>query len=576
MEYYFSVPDPQDRFINIQAVFTNESRKPTITIKLPSWRPGRYELAHFSKNIKGFKALKFNGDETSFKKTARDTWEINTDGQGISVVYRYYAAQLDAGACWADNYQLYVNPVHCCVFDPDQLELPCVVHLELPEGWITATGMNKKDERTLYAGDHHELFDSPFICSPELKHAAYSVDDIRFHIWMQGDADPDWNRIVKDFEAFTKLQIQSMTGFPAPEFHFLVQLTPYPFYHGVEHLKSTVLALGPGYKLMQDDIYNDFLGVASHELFHCWNVKTIRPVEMLPYDYTRENYAETGYVYEGVTTYFGDLYLARSGFFNLQQLLDEYSSRLQKHLDNPGRYNYSVAESSFDTWLDGYVPGIPGRKVSIYDEGCLLALAMDFMIRSATHNMKSLDDVMRVLYIDFGLKGIGYSAADYKSVCEKTGGRSFDAFFNEYVNAPASYEHLLEEVLSLAGLEIQYKESAGKAESLLGIKTEQRNQNTIVTAVYPGSPAYNAGLIKDDELISFNGTRIAGNLDELCAFKTFDTVEIITSTSRKIVRVQLDKQQEQYYKKARIVSAEQLTMAQVQFRDAWLNISKPK
>jgi len=571
MEYYFSVPNPQDRFVNIQAVFTNESRKPSITIKLPSWRPGRYELAHFAKNIKGFKALMPNGDEAPFKKTARDTWEIESDGQDITVDYRYYSAQLDAGACWADHNQLYINPVHCCLFDPNQLEYPCVVHLELPEDWITATGMNKKDEHTLYAGDHHELFDSPFICSPELQHGSYSVNDILFHIWIQGTSAPDWTRIVKDFEGFTRLQIEAMTSFPASEFHFLVQLTPYPFYHGVEHLKSTVLALGPGYKLMQEDIYNDFLGVASHELFHCWNVKTIRPVEMLPYDYTKENYAETGYVYEGVTTYYGDLYLARSGFFNLKQLLDEYSSRLQKHLDNPGRFNYSVAESSFDTWLDGYVPGIPGRKVSIYDEGCLLALAMDFMIRSATANQKSLDDVMRILYTDYGLKGIGYSADDYRSICEQVGGRSFEPFFNEYVNAPTSYESLLEEVLSLAGLELQYFESGSTSESLLGIKTEQRNQNTFVTAVYPDSPAFNAGIIKDDELVSIDGIRIGGNIDELCKYRAGDAIELVISTSRSVKKVKLNNQPPQYYKKVRIVSAEKLTVAQVQFRDAWLN-----
>ena len=137
--------------------------------------------------------------------------------------------------------------------------------------------------------------------------------------------------------------------------------------------------LGPSYVVF-DAVYPDLLGVSSHELYHTWNVKAIRPIELFPYDFTKENYSELGYLCEGVTTYMGDLFLFKSNVFSEEEYFNELNQQLQKHFDNPGRFNYSVAASSFDTWLDGYVPGVPNRKVSIYTEGCLIALVCDLMI----------------------------------------------------------------------------------------------------------------------------------------------------------------------------------------------------
>ncbi|MFM8950282.1 MAG: M61 family peptidase, partial [Bacteroidota bacterium] len=376
----------------------------------PSWRPGRYELGNFAKNIRQFKPFSMDGNLLEFKKISKDRWLVfGIAGSSIKVRYEYYANQPDAGACFVDHEQLYINPIHCCFFIPGREREACEVVLDIPNDWKTATGLMMVDDRVFHASDFNNLVDSPFIASSQLQHGSYTLDGVQFHIWFNGDCSPDWSRIIPDFEAFSQVQLDMMEHFPCRDFHFLIQMLPYRFYHGVEHLNSTVLALGPGSELMTEGIYKELLGVASHELFHCWNVKSIRPIEMMPYDYTKENYSSSGYVYEGVTTYYGDLFLGRSGFFSLDAMLAEFSVRLQKHMDNPGRTNHSVAASSFDTWLDGYVQGVPGRKVSIYDEGCLIAWILDFMIRSSKQNQKSLDDVMHVLYRDYALKGVGYS-----------------------------------------------------------------------------------------------------------------------------------------------------------------------
>ncbi|MBK7816258.1 MAG: hypothetical protein IPJ60_01145 [Sphingobacteriaceae bacterium] len=245
------------------------------------------------------------------------------------------------------------------------------------------------------------------------------------------------------------------SDFPFDEYHFLFQITPFKFYHGVEHFKNTVIALGPGYDLHQAKVYEDLLGVSCHELFHAWNIKTIRPKEMLPYDYTKENYAETGFVYEGFTTYYGDKNLYSSGVFTVEQYFETLEERLDKHFNNFGRYNLSVAQSSWDNWLDGYVPGVPYRKTSIYDEGNLIAFMLDVIIMEATQNKRSLRDVCRKLHNEFGKKGKGYSKENIIELCEEAAGKDLKDFFNKFVFGANDYDEGLVPCFNYLGSDFQ-------------------------------------------------------------------------------------------------------------------------
>ena len=288
MHYKFSASHPSSHYIDIEMVVDNVLEE-EVFFQLPSWRPGRYELGNFAKNIKRWVAKNENGETLVSKKVSKDCWEVRTDGaKEIHIHYNYYAAQLDAGSCWLDEEQLYVNPIHCCFYVPDRMRESCTVEFNLPEKFAYATSLEKINACTFIAYDYHELVDSPVIASAFLQHNTYSIDNHTFHIWFNGDCKPDWVRIINDFRKFTGEQLRMLGEFPTKDFHFLVQALPYRFYHGVEHLNSTVLALGPGTELMDDSLYVDFIGVASHELFHVWNVKTIRPHEMMPYNYTKD------------------------------------------------------------------------------------------------------------------------------------------------------------------------------------------------------------------------------------------------------------------------------------------------
>lgn len=556
MRYILSAPSPQSRFLKIQATKTIDQAG-AVEFQLSSWRPGRYELGNFARNLRGMKAEDALGKELPIHKTSKDRWRIDDALVGeVRLTYEYHCAQPDAGACWIDEELMYVNPVHALVFDPHELDSPSTVELRIPPDWQIACALSGADKRLLQARDVHELLDSPFFAARSLHHRSYSVNDYQFHIWMVGEARPDWNRILKDFKGFTEKQLDMMGSMPVPEFHFLVILLPYRFYHGVEHLASTVLALGPGTQLMQPALYNELMGVASHELFHVWNVKSLRPSDFRTYDYTRENYSRLGWVYEGFTTYYGDLFLLRSGFFAKDTFFNEISTRLQRHVDNPGRFHSSVAESSFDTWLDGYVPGVPGRKTSIYDEGCLIALLLDLYILRQSKGQFNLDDLYERLYSD--TISAGYSDSDVSRIAKELSGEGVQRIFNECIYARNTYEDLLEELLDSIGCGIQRIPSKQLQERLYGFRTTTDSGICRVAAVWPNSPAEIAGLSKDDEIVGCNGWKVEGNLSERIA-QSQTECRLTTFSMRREKHLKLEPLNRRWFDTVRIAPLETTT-----------------
>ena len=315
-QFTFSSENSSQQFIRISAQFSVSGD--TAELQLPSWRPGRYELANFAKNIRNFKVFGADNKPLKVEKQTKDCWSVETKGEKeINVQYLFYANVINAGSTYLGTEQLYVNPVNCCVFTEEAYNQAVKFRLEIPENWEVAGSMKKTDDG-YEVESFDELFDTPFIASSQLQHEEYESNGTKFHVWFNGEIKPDWERLLKDFQAFTDSQITKFAEFPVKEYHFLNQILPYRAYHGVEHEKSTVISLGPSYEVF-GDLYKELLGVSSHELYHTWNVKAIRPIEMYPYDFTKENYSKLGYICEGVTTYQGDLFLLKSGVFNEEQ-----------------------------------------------------------------------------------------------------------------------------------------------------------------------------------------------------------------------------------------------------------------
>ena len=432
MKYQVSINKALENFIEIEAeISTNEAE---IVLQLPAWRPGRYELANFAKNIRCFKATAQNGTELKVRKQTKDSWKIfNIDNNNkITVYYEYYANQLDAGACFLNNEQLYVNPVHCFMYEVGKINEPFELKLNIPTDYKLACQL-PHNQNIISASNFDQLADSPFIASASLQHHEFMVENTKIHFWFQGKHEMDLKQLELDTLAYTKAQTAIFKELPCADYHFLYQILPTPFRHGVEHADSTVIAMGMSNEMLRDDFYNDLLAISSHELFHLWNIKRIRPQSMWPYDFTKENYSHLGYVYEGITTYYGDLMLLRSGVWSWEQYADSWNGDFLRHVNNAGNQNYSVAESSFDTWLDGYVPGVPARKTSIYVEGMLAAMIADLTIIKNSNGKYSLDNVMHDLYHLFYKQNKGYTENDYKLLLEKYGQESFEHYFETVI-----------------------------------------------------------------------------------------------------------------------------------------------
>lgn len=513
IQYIISYNNPHRHYVDFELT-TSTNGESKMQFQLSAWRPGRYELANFSQNIQKWGAFDEKNNPLYFKKITKDLWEVDTDGiEEITIVYNFYANQLDAGSCYLDEHQLYLNPVHCMFYIVDRMEEDYILELDIPDSYEIATSMRKKGN-TIKVKGYDLLSESPIICSDSLQYDTYIVDGIPFHLWFQGPCKPDWEKLKKDFTSFTKSQINCFGGFPVDEYHFLFQITPYRSYHGVEHTKNTVLLLGPGEEIM-DKRYEDLLGVCSHELYHTWNIKAIRPEEMYPYDYTKENYFRTGFVAEGVTTYMGDLMLYKSGVFNWQEFAKTQNQNLERHLTNYGRYNLSVAESGFDNWLDGYKLGVPDRKTSIYPDAALCMLMVDLEIIQNTNGKESLHSVMKELYDDFALKDKGYSEDDFRNICVKFGGIKVAEIFENHIYGTEDYIPSLKSALELVGVNLIEKKNQNLSAQYFGFIAVKENGKVIIKKVEPNSETDRNGIAPEDEIIKVNGKEIEENLSDI-------------------------------------------------------------
>jgi predicted metalloprotease with PDZ domain len=566
--YTVSCEFPHRHFISLKGNFPTYGQN-KILLQLAAWRPGRYELGNFSKNIRSWKALSLAGEHLKFTKLNKDLWEVDCRDQDmVQISYEYYGSELNAGSTYLDEEQLCMNPVNCFFYNPHALEENYQITFLLPADYQIATGMMHSGHHVLIAQDFDELDDCPLIASAGLHHLEYEVDDVKYNIWIQGEARLEEARLLNEFSAFTKASLRIFGQIPCDEYHFLFQFTPYFIRHGVEHRNSTVIAMGPGADFQNDVLFKDLLGISCHELFHTWNVKSIRPVEMMPYDFTKENYSRSGYVYEGVTTYYGDLLLWRSGCITDLEWFQIIEGHLQDYYSNHGRSNLSVADSSFDTWLDGYSPGIPWRKVSIYNEGFLLALAFDLMIIQETSGHKSLDMVMHRMYEDYGKRQVGYSSEDYQHLLEELMGQSMSEEFENYVHGNSDYTKLLERAFSNAGLVMNISPGGKWSDAFLGLSVDENAQRVSVQSVFPGSPADRAGLWNGDEIIAVNGIVPYKNFQLL--FRMGEgpvTLDIVRKGKQRSVRMLADGQV--WLKKYKMGRIEQLSIHQEKVYDKW-------
>jgi predicted metalloprotease with PDZ domain len=523
-------------------------------LRIAAWRPGRYEEGNFARLISNLNA--YHGSQRiPTEKISKNEWLVHTKGiDSIALSYLYYGAELTAGNTYLDEKLLLINPVNLLVYNDYCKKSEIKLTIEIPQEWSLA-GLEHKANSLPEFSTLDEAFDTPILASPAIESYSYEISDYTFYIHSVGAHGISSEQLIKDFKHFTAQQVQAFSEFPTSTFSFLLIGVQDKYLHGVEHLNNTVIVLGPTAE-WKSTRYESLLAVASHELYHVWNVKTIRPLEMLPYRFEGPTYSRLGYVYEGITTFFGDYYLLTGGLITSERYLELLEAQIQTHVDNVGRFAYSVADSSIDTWVDGYVKGTPGRKVSIYNEGCLMAFILDAKIREATNNKSTLQHLMKRLFYEFGLTQIGYTENDIKGQLQQISGIDFSTLFEQYIHAANGYESLLQEAFSFYGIELQQEVPTELYKRSLGIKILTKTEKTYITDIAPGSPADVGGLAEGDQVVSINDQEITTNISEVLASLEHEMLKLVICRRGETIEKTLPLVQRTFYPTMKLIMKE--------------------
>ena len=499
IQFKISCSNPASQFLEIELSFYNTTKE-EVFLQLPAWRAGRYQLANYAQNIRKFSAMDDSGNLISVRKVTKDRWALAlSPEQNILIFYEYWAGKMDAGSAWADDQQIYANLVNCCFEVLGQREQEIEVFLNLPEYPEQLSTLIPCGTSRWKAHNYQMLADSTILAAKSITHWTYQVKSTLFHIWIHGEVHFDKELFLNRFEAFSKRLIEDFGEFPEDEYHFIFQLLPYAHYHGVEHRRGTVITFGPAESLTDSHQMEELLGVSCHELYHAWNVCRIRPKELLPYDFSNETYTHAGLILEGVTTYMGDLYLLKSGVCDLPTYLKHLEKIIAREASHFGWKNYTIAESSFDLWIDGYIPGIPDRKVNIYSRGALLATCLDLMLLKQG---SSLSQVMKEAWTSFGKPFIGYQWEDFEQLIVEKFPEKADPldFLSNHVFGYQDLFPVLKSLLNEIGLEVV--ESIGTDRFLhnWGIR---KTEDGVITQIHPDATAHNL-IMRNDKILHWS------------------------------------------------------------------------
>ncbi|MEK7741238.1 MAG: M61 family peptidase, partial [Pseudomonadota bacterium] len=441
LHYQIEFDDYRQHLIHVTLRFL---ANPTQVLSLPTWIPGSYLIREFSKHIESVKAYDEAGRQLQINKFEKNKWRLyNTDHELITVEYDVYAYDLSVRGAYVDQTRLYVNPACVCLGLQDQEESAIEVEVFLPEElkhFQIATGLESrslvKGRYTLKANNYAQLIDAPFELADQTRFS-FEANGIPHEFVVSGQHTMNAARMKQDLEKICSTEISMFGSAPFENYTFMTMATGNS-YGGLEHPNSTSL-ISP-----RDDFpkanepvepsadYQRFLGLCSHEYFHSWLVKFIRPENFANYDLDQEGYTSLLWIFEGFTSYYDDLILYRSGVISQASYLKLLKGQIDRYLQNPGRFIQSVLESSFDAWIKFYRQDENSNNAgtSYYNKGCLVALSLDLGLRLRG---SSLDALMRRLY-ENTQKGMQVNERTIVELCNELPGDNWIDQINHLIN----------------------------------------------------------------------------------------------------------------------------------------------
>lgn len=511
-------------------------------LSLPNWIPGSYMIRDFARNIISM-AGTADGNVVELVKTDKSTWLAPAGLRQLTVEYEVYAWELSVRAAHLDTTHGFFNGTSVFLCVEGQEGKPCELKIERPTGhsytdWQVATAMPVSDAKSknidggfcqYRTADYDELIDHP-VEMGTFERIEFDACGVPHELVLTGRYKTDADRLKNDLKAICEEQIRFF-GEPAPmdRYVFLVMVVG-DGYGGLEHRASTSLLITrenlPAPGSAKDEpidfstAYVDFLGLCSHEYFHTWNVKRIKPARFVPYELKEESYTELLWAFEGITSYYDDLFLSRCGLLGKTKYLRTLGKTITRVRRGSGRLRQSVAESSFDAWTRFYKAdeNAPNAIVSYYAKGALVALCLDMLIREKSENKHSLDDLMKELWKRWRSDQAGVVQADFESIASSLASEDLSEFFHSAVFGTDDLD--LDRALATVGVELNWRRSNSETDSggndkqdepfrySLGARTKAAPGGLELTHVLDNGPAQAGGLAAGDILVALDNLAV--------------------------------------------------------------------
>lgn len=453
MKYAVSMENPASQTFHVSLNYKSE-KSDSLVLKMPDWTPGYYQLMDYAANVSDLKAKDQNGNAIEWKRSGKTGWVIyNKSTSSLTIDYNVKATRKFVATSYLDSAHAYITPASMFLYLDQKIKTPAEVTINPYKDWKNiATGLDSisKQKHTYYAPDFDILYDSPFLIGNLEELPPFKVKGIphRFVGYKLGDFDKV--KFMADIKKIVEKASALIGDIPYKHYTFIAIG---PGQGGIEHLNSTTISFSG--EQLNSRGWDGMLGFITHEYFHHYNVKRIRPIELGPFDYENGSRTNMLWVSEGLTVYYEPIIMKEAGLITTEKMLESYRSHIAEVENKPGRLHQSLAQASAQTWSDGPF-GRTGegadQTISVYRKGPIVGLLFDFAIRHETQNKKSLDDVMRKLYKDFyKSKKRGFTENELRETINKVAGKQLDELFTYiYTTAEPDYK----KYFGYAGLDI--------------------------------------------------------------------------------------------------------------------------
>lgn len=504
ISYTLGMSRPWTHLFEVTVTFENLPSSPTFDVCLPVWRSGRYVVMDFSGGVVRFEADNAAGKPFAWTQPDPSTWRIATNGSShVTLRYEVFANEFDLRTRGLNDEHGFVDGTAVFMYAPQCRSLPVRLTVTPYADWHVTTGLDQSSANVFTAPSYDVLVDCPIEIGHQ-KDITFDVKGVPHVLSLAGEGNYTMDSLVATTRAIVEMQTDYWGDVPYKKYVFMFHVAPGAG-GGTEHLNSAVMGLRP-FMFRNPDAFQGYVGLVSHEFFHTWNVKRLRPKGMNPYDWQRENMYRELWIAEGATSYVHNLILTRNGYRPVKRFIDDLGPNVGGDRARPGNSVQSLTQCSLEAWVKYWKRNQQAYnfETDYYDKGADVCLLLDLTVRHLSGNAHSFDDVLRTMYRTFPYGSSGYTIDDLQTVATELAGSDLSTFFSNYVHGTTPLDW--ETILAYAGLVVKEKEQV--ARPAIGVQTADMNGKVTITRVLAGTSGYDAGLDIGDEILALNGYRV--------------------------------------------------------------------